>query len=123
VADADLAQLKQRLAVAEKKGKSEAVEAIRKLIADRERQAKDSAATDKTAEKPANDKSSNESATADLDVKAIICQAYLRSLSRYPTDAEADRASRYYEETGDVARGTRDLLWALVNTKEFVVNH
>lgn len=123
VADANLAQLKQRLAVAEKKGKSEAVEAIRKLIAEREGQGKDSAATDKTAEKPASDTSSNESATADVDVKAIIRQAYLRSLSRYPTDVEADRAARYYEETGDVARGTRDLLWALVNTKEFVVNH
>jgi len=111
LAEVDIAKLKQRLAAMEKKGKTEGMEAIRKELADREQKL---AGENPPAAAPA---------APDFDVKATIRQAYLRTLSRYPTDAEAERATRYYEETGDAARGTRDLLWALVNTKEFVVNH
>jgi hypothetical protein len=70
---------------------------------------------------------SNATATPTTDVKAalptIIRSAYLRTVGRPPTDAETARALRYYEETSDLKIGTRDLLWALLNTKEFVVNH
>lgn len=110
--DLDTDQLKQRLAAAEKKGNPKLVAAIQKELADRDRPADKSPAKVEPAKTPPTG-----------DVKAIIRQAYLRTLSRFPTDAEADRAARYYEETGDLARGTKDLLWALLNTKEFVVNH
>ena len=63
------------------------------------------------------------SPVVEFDAKAVIRQAYLRSLSRLPTTAESERAAKYFEETGDPARGTKDLLWALINTKEFIVNH
>lgn len=112
LAEADLAKLKQRLAAVEKKGKPDAAEAIKKEIAEREKSLADAPA-DKPAEQPA----------AAVDIKGIIRQAYLRSLSRYPTESETERAARYFEESGNVANGTRDLLWALLNTKEFVVNH
>ena len=59
--------------------------------------------------------------TAELE--AIVRQAYLRTLNRPPVTSEVDRALAYYRESGDLADGTRDLLWALLNTKEFVVNH
>lgn len=112
LADLDPEQLKQRLAAAEKKGNPKVVAAIQKQLADREKQG------DSPSTKP------EPVVTAPTgDVKAIVRQAYLRTLSRYPTEAESDRAARYYEETGDLARGTKDLLWALLNTKEFVVNH
>lgn len=113
---ADVAQLKKRLAAAKEKGNKARVEAIKKEIAEREKNR-----PDETPEKPAP--AAAVVSVADYDTSAIIRQAYLRSLSRYPTEAEASRAARYYEETGDVARGTKDLLWALINTKEFVVNH
>ncbi len=58
-----------------------------------------------------------------VDTTTIIRQAYLRSVSRLPTPDETERAMAYFKETGDIAIGTRDLLWALLNTKEFVVNH
>ena len=118
LAEADVAKLKQRLAAMEMKGKTEGIEAIRKELAEREQKlANVSSDNPATPDKPAA------AAVSDMDTKAIIRQAYLRTLSRYPSDAESDRAARYYDETSDAARGTRDLLWALVNTKEFVVNH
>ena len=53
----------------------------------------------------------------------LVERAYLRTLTRRPTAAESDRAVAYLRETGDPAVALRDLLWALLNTKEFAVNH
>lgn len=114
LAESEITKLKQRLASAEKKGKAEAIAAIKKELAEREQKL---APADQPAVKPVAPVPSN------VDAKAIIRQAYLRTLSRYPTDSELDRAARHLGESDDLARGTQDLLWALVNTKEFVVNH
>ena len=57
------------------------------------------------------------------DVARIVRQAYLRTLSRPPTEAEAARAASYFGESAGVREAARDLLWALLNTKEFLVNH
>jgi hypothetical protein len=112
LAEVDVAKLKQRLQNAEKREKPEMVAAIKTELAERERKL--------AAE---NQNGPPVLPPSDFDLPAVIKQAYLRTLSRYPTDVELARASRYYEETTDAGRGTRDLLWALVNTKEFVVNH
>jgi len=53
----------------------------------------------------------------------LVDQAYLRTLTRRPTAEEAARATAYLAEVRDLRTATRDLLWALLNTKEFVVNH
>ena len=113
-AEIDLAKLKQRLAAAEKKGKTDVVAILQKELAERAEKSGEAVVAAAPAAVPA---------VSDADISVVIRKAYLRTLSRYPTDAESARAARYYEETGDVARGTRDLLWALLNTKEFVVNH
>ena len=60
---------------------------------------------------------------ADLDSTAIVKQAFLRTLSRYPDDRELSRSRGYVEGAEDTTQGLRDLLWALLNTKEFIVNH
>ncbi len=52
-----------------------------------------------------------------------IREAYLRTLSRYPTEDEIDRCLTYFDEGNDLAKSMTGLLWALVNTKEFIVNH
>jgi hypothetical protein len=62
-------------------------------------------------------------APAPEDVARIVRQAYLRTLSRPPTAAEAARAATYFGEAAGVREAARDLLWALLNTKEFLVNH
>lgn len=56
------------------------------------------------------------------DVNELIRTAWLRTLSRFPTAAERDRAARHIAEADSVTEGLRDLLWALINTKEFILN-
>jgi hypothetical protein len=57
------------------------------------------------------------------DRDGIIRQAYLRTVSRLPDEGELAIGRRHLEAAPDVLTGVRDLLWALVNTKEFIVNH
>ena len=60
---------------------------------------------------------------AALDASDIVKQAYLRTLSRYPSAAELIRSRKYLETSDDTMGAVRDLLWVLMNTKEFIVNH
>jgi hypothetical protein len=53
---------------------------------------------------------------------ALVREAYLRTLSRLPTDEERQVAMRYLSESETPAAGMKDLMWALLNTKEFIVN-
>jgi hypothetical protein len=57
------------------------------------------------------------------DLDRLIRAAYLRTVSRPPTAAERARARQHLDEAESLARGLRELLWALLNTKEFVLNH
>jgi hypothetical protein len=56
-------------------------------------------------------------------LREMIREAYLRTLSREPTDDERERAFAHIAEASDIKVGLRDVIWALVNTKEFIVNH
>jgi hypothetical protein len=56
-------------------------------------------------------------------VKPLVETAYLRSLSRFPTSEEMATATQYVVDEGSLTGGLQDLMWALVNTKEFIVNH
>lgn len=58
-----------------------------------------------------------------LAPEEIIKAAYLRSLSRLPSDAEMETSKTFLAQSEDRLNGARDLLWALINTKEFIVNH
>ena len=60
---------------------------------------------------------------APADREAIVREAYLRTLSRHPNEAEAETAVGYLARSDDGAKGLRDLLWAQLNTKEFITNH
>jgi len=55
--------------------------------------------------------------------KDLIRTVYLRTLSRYPKDQESDRALAYLNSSDNVFSGLRDVVWAVVNTEEFIVNH
>ena len=59
----------------------------------------------------------------EAEIARLVEQAYLRTLTRPPRPEEVARAVAHFQELGDLTAGARDLLWALVNTKEFVVNH
>lgn len=53
----------------------------------------------------------------------IVEQAYLRTLTRYPNETEMGRSLEFIDQADDKINGVRGLLWALLNTKEFVLNH
>ena len=57
------------------------------------------------------------------DPEASVRQAYLRTLSRPPTESERARARQHLAEIGNAELWLQDLLWALLNTKEFLTNH
>jgi len=58
-----------------------------------------------------------------LDVKEIISEAYLRTLSRLPSEDEVAKCESYIHKDNNLINGVTGMMWALVNTKEFVVNH
>ncbi|MGE3821660.1 MAG: DUF1553 domain-containing protein, partial [Isosphaeraceae bacterium] len=58
-----------------------------------------------------------------FDPDATIVEAFLRALGRRPTDAELERSRAHLRDAENPAQGFRGLLWALLNTKEFVTNH
>jgi len=74
----------------------------------------DTAQSQKKEQKPA---------TAEVELQPVIEEAYLRTLSRFPTSEESETAKKAISDSENPAEGLRDLLWALVNTKEFIVNH
>jgi hypothetical protein len=50
-------------------------------------------------------------------------ELYLATLSRLPTDAERARACAHLGQGSDLRRRLEDLLWSLINSKEFLFNH
>ena len=56
--------------------------------------------------------------------KMPLDMLYLRILSRFPTEAERIAAMEYYSTSG-LRRNdaTNDLVWALINSKEFLYRH
>jgi len=52
-----------------------------------------------------------------------IEELYLASLSRPPTDAEKNKTLSYLDQQANKQQGLEDVLWALLNSKEFMFNH
>lgn len=55
--------------------------------------------------------------------EAIIEELYLASLSRLPTAAEKNKTLGYVEQQANKQQALEDVLWALLNSKEFMFNH
>lgn len=55
--------------------------------------------------------------------EALVREAYLRTLARQPDEEELARSLRHLSQSDDVLDRLRDLLWALLNTQEFITNH
>jgi hypothetical protein len=53
----------------------------------------------------------------------VIEELYLVALSRRPTEAERKKLVDYIEKADNKQRATEDVLWALLNTREFMFNH
>jgi hypothetical protein len=53
----------------------------------------------------------------------IIEELYLATLSRFPTENEMMTALLSFGKAKDPQKEAEDLLWALLNSKEFLFNH
>jgi hypothetical protein len=58
-----------------------------------------------------------------LDEAALVSQVWLRTVGRYPDPEESGRALQHLASADSTAAGIADLLWAMINTKEFLLNH
>ena len=61
--------------------------------------------------------------TKTIDTDAAISDVFLRTVSRPPTSEEMTEAEADIAAAKTPVDGVRDLLWAMVNTREFKVNH
>jgi hypothetical protein len=54
----------------------------------------------------------------------MVRRIYLLILSRYPTADEMNVEGRYFQTEGlEPRQGTDDIIWALINSKEFLYKH
>jgi hypothetical protein len=53
----------------------------------------------------------------------LVEELYLRTVSRLPTRQECDAALQFLDSAQSVSSGMRQLLWVMLNTKEFILNH
>lgn len=53
----------------------------------------------------------------------LVREAFLRTVSRPPSAKELALGVEDLKKADSLTAGTRDLLWALLNTKEFILNH
>jgi hypothetical protein len=53
----------------------------------------------------------------------MIEELYLAAFSRYPTAPETIAAAAHVQRDSDPRRGIEDVLWSLVNSREFAFNH
>jgi hypothetical protein len=60
---------------------------------------------------------------SSLSPAEIVDELYLATLSRFPTESEQELMLQAYAESNDREVAVEDILWTLLNTREFVFNH
>jgi len=56
----------------------------------------------------------------EQDDGAIVTELYLRTLSRFPTQEEKEELVRYVRSQSDRRRAFEDILWSLLNSRQFL---
>src|SRR5581483_9380017 len=59
----------------------------------------------------------------DRSEEAIVSELYLATLARYPNEKELKRALDYIHGSPSPRDGYEDLMWAMLNSREFLFNH
>ncbi len=59
----------------------------------------------------------------DTSMEQVVDDAYLRTLSRFPDADERETSLQFIAESDSPKVGIESLMWALVNTKEFIITH
>jgi hypothetical protein len=62
-------------------------------------------------------------AKATTDAASKIDELFLATLSRLPSDAERDACAKFVKNAESPEKGFQGVLWGLVNTREFLLQH
>jgi hypothetical protein len=62
-------------------------------------------------------------AKAKMSDEKTVEELFLATLSRMPTETEKEKAKRHLTVEKDRTNAIQDLMWALINTREFILNH
>ena len=116
-------RLKAQIAEAEKSNAEKQVVALRNQLKTLREQAKTQGIFEADTEDAPADNSAAASLPPNFNAEEVITEAWLRTLSRFPTADELQTAQAHIKNAQDPVEGIRSVLWALVNTREFVVNH
>jgi hypothetical protein len=57
------------------------------------------------------------------DDRGRVEELYLLALGRLPSEAEAQACAKYLKESASLVKGLQGVLWSLLNTREFVLQH
>ncbi len=57
------------------------------------------------------------------DDKERIEELYLLTLGRLPVEGEREACTKYLQESATPTKGLQGILWSLMNTREFVLQH
>jgi hypothetical protein len=60
---------------------------------------------------------------SEMTDEQVLEELFLASLSRLPTSSERDAFGEHRRKTPDRQVAFGDTLWALINTREFILNH
>jgi hypothetical protein len=72
---------------------------------------------------PQTDQQTEKTFADDNKTRQLIDDAYVRTLNRQPTAVELQTSLDHILTTENTVEGLRDLMWALLNTQEFLTNH
>lgn len=108
-----LRRTERQLEKAQASGSEKRVESLKTEVAKLRRQLEQASPAEQPAAAP----------VATPSIEQLVEDAYLRTLSRYPTPAERTAATEFVSTAETLADGAKGLLWTLLNTKEFIVNH
>jgi hypothetical protein len=56
------------------------------------------------------------------DLPALADELYLRTVSRLPSSEERDATVEHLKNASSISEGMREMLWVMLNTKEFILN-
>lgn len=112
-------QIAERIKILESRAASEKDASVAKNLREQLKQTQQELTDAKAA--VAKEQAARNNAVATT--RDLIGEAYLRTFSRPPTDEELARVGRYIDDLNDAETGLNELMWALINSKEFLVNH
>jgi len=132
-----LSKIESRLAEAKEKGQTQLVEMMeerkRQILKQQEKmgnldstRSKQKDRSDAFPNSAANANPANSDSAKRMTEEQSLWvteQAYLRSLSRKPNSSELDIAVNYLRSESNPTAATENLIWSLLNTKEFIINH